>query len=270
METSAIVASLTSVLAIGLSVVLLRLLRQDRQRSDARVTMLAALASAPSGGDVSRTPVDAPLLRLEPRAAARAKTANPAPRPAAPVMRSAAAEIEIFRDGAFGSPPIGDTDTAPELFEPAPERSRNPLLYVFIAAIVMAGLIVFAFGWARPFAGDATHETTAAVGAPAAAEPLSLVSLRHEQHSDGTLVISGVVRNPAGSAARERLFASASLLDAAGALVATARAPLDFTTLASGDESPFVVRVTGASGVARYRVSFRDAAGASVAHADKR
>ena len=268
METSAIVASLTSVLAIGLSIVLVRLLRQDRQRSDARVTMLATLASAPSGGDAQRSPVDAPLLRLEPRAAARPKPARPATRPAAPAMRSAAADIEIFPDGAFGSAPL--RDAVPELFEPAPMRARNPLLYVFVAAIVMAALIVFAFGQARSSRGGATEETTATLGAPASAEPLSLVALRHEQHGDGTLVISGVVRNPSGAAAREKLFASASLLDATGGLIATARAPLDFTTLAPGDESPFVIRVTAASGVARYRVSFRDAAGAPVAHLDKR
>ena len=267
METSPIVASLTSVLAIGLSIVLVRLLRQDRQRSDARVSMLATLASAPSVTDATRAPVEAPLLRLEPRAAARPKTARPAARVAAPVMQSAAAaEIEIMRAGPCASASPADTG----LFEPAPARSRHTLLYVFMAAIVMAGLIVFAFGRARPSGGGATHETIAAVGAPVSAEPLSLVSLRHEQHADRTLVISGVVRNPAGSAARERLFASASLLDAAGGLIATARAPLDFTTLAPGDESPFVVRVTGATGVARYRVSFRDAAGASVAHSDKR
>ena len=264
METSAIVATLTSVMAIGLSIVLLRLLRQDRQRSDARVTMLASLAAQPAAGSAA----DVPLLRLEPRAAARPKqAARPAARAAAPVMRATAAEIEIFRDSAFAS--ASQSSAAPELFEPAPARSRNTLLYVFAAAIVMAGLIVFAFGWARPSRG-ATHETTAAIAAPSAVEPLSLVSLRHEQHTDGTLIISGVVRNPIGSAERERLFASASLLDAAGALVATARAPLDFTTLAPGDESPFVIRVTGANGVTRYRVSFRDASGASVVHLDKR
>ena len=269
METSAIVATLTSVMAIGLSIVLLRLLRQDRQRSDARVTMLASLAAQPALAGAGSMTADAPLLRLEPRAAARpTQTARPAVRPPAPVMRSAAAETEIFRDGAFGSAPL--SSAAPELFEPAPARSRNTLLYVFVAAIVMAGLIVFAFGWALPSRAGATDETTAAIAAPAAVEPLSLVSLRHEQHPDGTLIISGVVRNPAGSAARERLFASASLLDAAGALVATARAPLDFTTLAAGDESPFVIRVTGANGVTRYRVSFRDASGASVSHLDKR
>jgi len=112
----------------------------------------------------------------------------------------------------------------------------------------------------------------ASIAAPAAAVagPLSLVSLRHEQGTDGTLVISGVVKNPSDSIARERLFAAASLLDKDGALVATARAPLDFTLLAPGEESPFVVRVTGAAGVARYRVGFRDDGGAAIPHLDRR
>lgn len=251
MEPTSIVATLTSLLAIGLSIVLVRMLRQDRQRSDARVTMLASLASQPAAA--SAMTADSPLLRLEPRTAPR---------------RPAAADVEIFRDRGFV--PLPASEPAPELFEPAPVRSRNPLLYIFVAAVVMAALIVYAFGWALPSAGVATNETTAAVTAPPAAEPLALVSLRHEQHSDGTLVISGVVRNPLGSPAREGLFASASLLDASGALIATVRAPLDFTTLAPGDESPFVVRVSGANGVTRYRVGFRDAAGASVTHIDKR
>jgi hypothetical protein len=94
--------------------------------------------------------------------------------------------------------------------------------------------------------------------------------LRHEQSADGTLVISGIVRNPAEATARQKLFAAASLVDSSGALVATARAPLDFTILGPGEESPFVVRVSGASGVARYRIGFRDADGASVAHLDRR
>ena len=233
-------------LAIGLSIVLVRMLRQDRQRSDARVTMLASLASRPAGA--RSTTADSPLLRLEPRMTPRVKIA---PRPAA------APAPNLF-------------EPAPELFETAPARSRSPLLYIFVAAVVMAALIVYAFGWALPSASVATNETTAAIAAPAIAEPLALVSLRHEQHSDGTLVISGVVRNPPASAARENLFASASLLDASGALIATVRAPLDFTTLAPGDESPFVVRVSGANGVTRYRVGFRDATGASVTHLDKR
>ena len=143
--------------------------------------------------------------------------------------------------------------------------------FLLACLIAMAVLIAAAFRWALPAAApEPQNETTAVVGTPSAPQPLALVSLSHEQHPDGTLIISGVVRNPPGAAARERLFAAASLLDAEGAIIATARAPLDFTSLAGGDESPFVVRVSGAAGVARYRVGFRDAAGTSVAHEDKR
>lgn len=261
MDTSALVASLTSIMAIGLAIVTARLLRQDRQRSDARVTMLATLAAAPTFD--AHAPFDAPPVRLEPRMRPRqAPSAQHAPRAPRAVV-PAAAEIEIVRD----APAAGLA--APDLFEPAPARTGISLIYIFAGAVIVAALIALAFRWALP-APAATAETTATIAAPAAPQPLALVSLRHEQQADGTLVISGVVRNLPGSSARERLFAAASLLDAEGAVIATARAPLDFTTLAPGDESPFVVRVTGATGVARYRVGFRDAAGASVAHVDQR
>lgn len=253
MDTSALVATLTSVMAIGLAIVTARLLRQERQRSDARVAMLASLAAEPAF---------APPVRLEPRTRP-ATHARPAARPAAYARAVSVADVEIVREAAPMAP------IAHDLFEPAPVRTGIPLLYVFLAAVAMAVLIAAAFRWALPAAAPAPQsETTAVVGTPSA--PLALVSLSHEQHPDGTLIISGVVRNPPGAAARERLFAAASLLDAEGAVIATARAPLDFTSLAGGDESPFVVRVSGAAGVARYRVGFRDAAGTSVAHEDKR
>ena len=256
MDTSALVATLTSVMAIGLAIVTARLLRQERRRSDARVTMLASLAAMPAFE---------PPVRLEPRTrpASHAQPAARAPRATVIGSAPSVADVEILRDAA----PMA-THT-PELFEPAPVRTGFPLLYVFLAAVVVAALLASAFRWALPASAPA-GDTTAVVGAPVAPQPLSLVSLGHEQHPDGTLVISGVVRNPPGGAARERLFAAASLLDGEGAVIATARAPLDFTSLAAGDESPFVVRVSGASGVARYRVGFRDAAGASVAHVDGR
>lgn len=270
METAPLVATLTSVMAIGLTIVMMRLLRQDRQRSDARVAMLVSLAGRPAVD--ARPAIDAPLprraeppVRLEPRTPAPPRRRGVVPTAPLPV-----AEVEIFRDYAFDS--AATLTAAPELFDAAPVRTRNALVYVFAAAVIMAAAIALSFRWALSTAGTPTTETTAAVAsAPAAAaQPLSLVSLRHEQAGDGTLVISGVVRNPAGSIPRERLFAAASLVDASGALIATARAPLDFTTLAPGDESPFVVRISNANGVARYRVGFRDASGQAVAHVDKR
>jgi hypothetical protein len=44
---------------------------------------------------------------------------------------------------------------------------------------------------------------------------------------------------------------------------------VDFTQLAPGDESPFVIRVDAPTNVARYRVSFRTDAGV-VPHVDRR
>jgi hypothetical protein len=278
MDTASLVASLTSVLAIGLTIVLMRLVRQDRQRSEARVTALVSLAGMPAAAPPPMT-FDYPPVKLERRPAARPAPAPvPAPalraRPAAPV-RLSAADVEIFRDSAAAPvfEPSFAPAPAPGLFEPAAPNTRGHLLYIGIGAIVMVLLFALAFRWAVSRAGAPTTETVASIAAPAAAsvaQPLGLVSLGHEQAPDGSLVISGVVRNPPDSIGREKLFAAASLIDAGGALVATARAPLDFTTLAPGDESPFVVRIAAASGVARYRIGFRDAAGQPVAHIDRR
>lgn len=269
MDMSAFVATLTSTLAIGLTFALLRLVRQERQRSEARVAVLVTLA-AETPARVPAGAVDHPPVKLTPRPAPRAARPDPAAarRTHAPV-RLSAADVEIFRDAAVTPAAAA---AAPDLFEPAVPRGRGGLAYVGAGALVMVAIIALGFRWAVSGSAQPTSETIASIAAPAAAVagPLSLVSLRHEQGTDGTLVISGVVKNPSDSIARERLFAAASLLDKDGALVATARAPLDFTLLAPGEESPFVVRVTGAAGVARYRVGFRDDGGAAIPHLDRR
>lgn len=261
MDTAPLVAALTSTVALALAATLTRLVWQDRRRSQARIAMLSSLAAepltfapdfpaAPSAAPVA-APTIAPPVRLAPK------------RPRAATL--SAAEIEIFRDPRADAAPA----SAPgAMFEPASSNTGRALVYVFVAAVVMASLIAFGFRWALS-SPDVTTETTASIAAPVV-EPLSLVALSHEQHADGTLLIRGVVRNPPGAASRESLFAMATLVDAAGAEIATARAPLDFTTLAGGDESPFVVRIAGADGVARYRVGFRDASGQAVGHVDGR
>ena len=58
-------------------------------------------------------------------------------------------------------------------------------------------------------------------------------------------------------------------VDRSGTFAGSGRAPLDFTTLDPGDESPFVVTLPNAAGVGRYRVSFRTEDGA-VRHVDRR
>lgn len=278
MDTPALIATLTTVLTIGMTLVLLRILRQERQRSEARVAALVSMSSQPAEPS-ARVPAAAmafehPPVRLEPKPRRAAPAASQPlrreaalERPRAP--RPNAASIDIFRD----SDPIEhETASAPALFDAPAPRAANTLFYIGAGALTLAVLIALSFGWAFSAGEVPSEETTASIatGTPAAAAPLALLALRHEQSADGTLVISGVVRNPAEAAARRKLFAAASLVDADGTLVASARAPLDFTILEPGEESPFVVRVTGASGVARYRIGFRDAEGASVAHLDKR
>ena len=252
MDTAALVATLTSALAIGLTVVLLRFVRQDRQRSEARVLALVSLAANPARAP--RATFDAPPVRLERR---------PAPKRVEPAAQKPLARVAALETAAV----------APELFEPAVPRAASHLIYIGIGAAVMVTLIALGFRWSLSSGAAPATETSAAIGGTAAAptaQPLGLVALRHEQTADGSLVISGVVKNPAGSIAREKIFAAASLVGADGELIATARSPLDFTSLAPGEESPFVVRIAAVGNVARYRIGFRDASGHAVAHIDRR
>jgi len=60
------------------------------------------------------------------------------------------------------------------------------------------------------------------------------------------------------------------LFDRDGNYFATGTAPLDFSLLHPGEESPFVVRVQVPGRVSRYRVGFRSEDGGAVAHVDRR
>jgi hypothetical protein len=66
-----------------------------------------------------------------------------------------------------------------------------------------------------------------------------------------------------------RIDAVVFAFDRTGSFVASGRAALDFTTLAPGDQSAFVVKIPNVADVARYRVSFRTEAGI-LRHLDRR
>ncbi|HEY3158975.1 MAG TPA: hypothetical protein VGJ78_08460 [Vicinamibacterales bacterium] len=106
---------------------------------------------------------------------------------------------------------------------------------------------------------------SAAAKAPA---PLELLSMRYQRQGT-TLTVSGLVKNPAGGAAVNSVTAVVFAFDRNGSFVASGRSPLDFSALAPGDESPFVVNVPNVSDVARYRVTFRSGNGV-VRHIDRR
>jgi len=89
-----------------------------------------------------------------------------------------------------------------------------------------------------------------------AALPLELVALGHERDGE-SLIVRGIVRNPASGAAVDRLTAVVFLFNREGGFLSSGRVAVETSALRPGTESTFVVTVPGAGAVERYRVSFR-------------
>jgi hypothetical protein len=143
----------------------------------------------------------------------------------------------------------------------------HPLLKAAVGFAMTLAVIVFL---AMSGGGHDDALRGAAVSTPATAPgdgALELLSMRPERSGD-TLTVTGLVRNP-GRVAAKGITAVVFAFDRSGNFVASGRAPLDFVTLAPGDESPFRVNVPHVADVGRYRVSFRTEAGV-VRHVDKR
>jgi len=159
----------------------------------------------------------------------------------------------------------GSTVHAPAMFDRDPHSAvqGRPLLKVAVGFAMAVGIIVLI-----AMNGD-RHEAPAATPAPAAqiaGESLELLSMRHQRAGDA-LTVTGLVRNP--GAAPGPITAVVFAFDRDGGFVASGRAPLEFATIAAGDESPFHVTIPDVKDVGRYRVSFRTTAGV-VRHVDRR
>jgi hypothetical protein len=241
MEMTLIVVSVVSLLvAAVMSVVAWRLLRIERRRSSARVAALAA--------EIQDVPFDA--------------AAN---FPAREVV-----DDFVLRDTSEKAPS--------EMFTSAPQRSRWQIAAsaaLFIVGVVAAALLLTSEGGGSAGTPAAAGgEAATAVRAserpsrPAAAAPLELVALGHERDADG-LTVRGVLRNPAAGAELSHLNAVVLVFNRDGRSVATGRAPVQAATLVPGGETTFVVTVSGAPDVERYRVSFRTEQDV-VPHVDRR
>lgn len=169
-------------------------------------------------------------------------------------------------DTTVAAAPTSRNAPAGELFAAAAPRDRPAFLRigpVLIAGMLIVGsligsIVMIGGGDATARAADATR-----------VRPLELLSLRHDVKED-TLTVTGLVRNPADGPSLDRITAVVFLFDDKGSFLASGRSPLDFTTLAASEESPFVVTVNKPVGVARYRVSFRRDDAGIVPHVDRR
>ena len=243
------VAIVSAAVAVVMCVLVVRMLREDRRRSEARVEALLAMADA-SGEQLS-------------------------PDLAMPIERQPDPVVQTRYRGARASEPDRDQlvlDSAPHvagvdgLF--AAHETSSPWgrrIAVAAAAGVLLVIAVLASGWRG---GDSSGQGGTGPQGPAQI-PLELLSLKHTAEPKA-LTITGLVQTPQGGPALANVTAVALLFSADGGFVASGRAPLDFTRLDPGSESPFVVKVPTSARVARYRISFRGPDGAVIAHVDRR
>jgi hypothetical protein len=205
------------VLAGAAAFYLLRVTRQERERSEARAAALAdALGTTAAPG-------------VAPAAYERVETGEHAARP------------------MFGEAPAVDGAVSRRWLVPA------------IGALVVGAVLTGVYAWNRP--ADAVEATVDA-------RPLELLALTHQRQGD-SLVVSGLVRNPAAGRPLAGLTAVAFTFNRQGTFLTSGRAMVNFPRLGAGDESPFSVTLPQAADVSRYRVSFRTEAGV-VAHVDRR
>ena len=196
------------------------------------------------------------------------RAASPVDRTSADTPRPTRTDAGVDVDDSMPSPTAG-------LFGDAPEPERRTGFAIVMLGALLAALFAVAYtyffdGSPAPAPVPATENRAARADAPAAGGiPLELVSLAHQQHK-GALVVHGVVRNPVAGSDRVDVVASVMLLDAAGGVLGSGRAPLRATQLRPGQETAFVVELPSLAEVRRYRVTFRAPDGSLVAHADRR
>jgi len=249
------VTVLSLALAAVMGVITWRALRQERQRSEARVADLADAA-----GDVALAPVAAVALDEAPLAPAVERRRDAEPAEADPLWTDlVTASLAETKRPAAAAP-------LPDLFaEPEPMRSNGRRLVLAVglgsAFLLVAFAVVLAFN-ARPARGPQSP------AAAHVASPLELVALDHAR-TGRRLSIHGLVRNPrTGSEVRD-LSAVVFLFDRDGGYLATVQAPVLEHALRPGGESSFEVPVASGQRVARYRLTFRVAT-APVPHVDRR
>jgi hypothetical protein len=226
------VTVLSMSMAAALSVIVWRMLRIERRRSDARVASLTQLAAAKSQTTAS------PALDLEIRHTPENTVSAP-----------------LFSEREHGSPWLTRLGVMGAL-----ALAGAAIMFFALTATARSAQVRSK----APANAAATASPTAAASAG-----LELLSLRDSRES-GSLTITGLVQNPRNGSPLSRVTVTAYAFDDKGAFLASGRALIDITALSPGDESPFVVTVPVADTVARYRIGFRGEDGRVIAHVDRR
>lgn len=232
MDTTLVTVTLLSMgMAAALSVIVWRMLRDERQRGEARVHALVAMA-------------------------------RPAERQAAPAL-----DIPLRSSAAAVAPMFAERETASPWANRAAVMTGLALLLA--SGLLLTLTLSDSGGAGRPALRAQASGTSSPAGQAASAIGLELLSLR-DSRQPAALTITGLVQNPRDGTALTRVTVTAYAFDEKGSFLASGRALIDITALAPGDESPFVVSVPVSDTVARYRIGFRGEDGRVIAHIDKR
>jgi hypothetical protein len=252
------VTALSLGMAVAMAIVVAKLVRGERARSEARVAALGAMSADPV--------IDSPLPRP---AAVPQRHLGVAPE-GSQSRSGHAARFDDLEIRPSETPVSGVSTLFAETDHASPWGRRFAVIVSVAAVLLVIGFAAMS-GKARRSA-SAAPETAVAQRAPAInTAPLELLSLHHAQQENAQrFVISGIVQNPRSGATLSHVVATAFLFGPDGTFLTSSRAPLDFTSLTPGVESPFVVSVPVTGQVARYRVGFRTEDGRVIAHVDKR
>jgi hypothetical protein len=224
-------------------------IRQNRRREAARTALLSQLAfpGGVSGEPVTDPPADA---------------------------------VELFRVDGF--PRESSVEVEPLFTRPAPLgavwRRRAVLAAVSVAgAFAIGALYGLATLDSRPAVAPGAAPAVAAVGTTtgSVASPgqapsrVELVALTYRV-TPAAFLVTGQVRSPAGGALLNDAAAVVEVMDEAGRVLMTVRAPLTRRASNGGDEWTFSATASKATNVARYRVEFQNSERVVIPHVDRR
>lgn len=276
MDTTLVTVTLLSMgMAAALSVIVWRMLRDERLRGEARVLALTeraaqtpARGSGPTRDSGPATRDSGPPTR-DRRPATR--DSGPATRDSGPGTRAQGSETTDLM--LHVTPPPAAAMFAER--EAASPWGRRFAVMAGLALVLASSVLMVLTArdrtgaQARPATATGTAAVSGDGAATGSATGLELRSLRDSREA-AALRITGLVQNPRGGAPHSRVTVTAYAFDDKGSFLASGRALIDVTALAPGDESPFIVSVPVTDAVARYRIGFRGEDGHVIAHIDKR
>ena len=240
MESLLIVITVVSLaMTFAFGGILVKVMRDERRRSAARVAILKEMADTAARQQQS---VDVVEARMH-----------------API--TPADDLLLAR--------TDDLHTPADLFVRPEPASAWPGRLAIAATIVLLVTVSAIALRSRSTPADTADGAQARAASAQTAGLLELLSLKQSQEPNA-LTITGLVQNPRDGAVLSKVSATALLFGPDGTFLASGRAAIDFTVLRPGDESGFVINVPVTAPVARYRVGFRSEDGRVIGHIDRR